>query len=110
MSSPTFAPVQDLSKVYSSGIWSFSAGGSQEIFNNATSDSITAYVTICVEGSGAVQLMTTTAKGSVAVGVIQAGTCMGFALEIAAGQTLTLVQPSAVGSGGSVGTFAICPT
>ena len=109
MSSPTFAEVQRISDVYSSGIWASPFQG-EPIFKNATSSSIYAYVTICNEGgtvpptqSVDVQLM----NGPVAVGMISPGTCMGFLLSIVAGQSLTLTQDVPVGFYSSSDTLTI---
>jgi len=108
---PTFAEVQRISDVYSSGIWMmypYSEDGNwlpvpQQIFKNATSNSIYAYVTISNENSheglGLNILQAQLYNGPVGaanfgpvVGTILGGTSAGFLLLIAAGDILTITQ------------------
>ena len=110
--SVAFPQVQTISDVYSSGVWgTFSNDGdftfSEQIFKNATSISIYAYVSINNEGDPRYSPPADLHDGTIKIGSIPAGGSMGFLLLIGAGHVLSLVQTLKIGLGTSGGTFTV---
>jgi hypothetical protein len=108
----TFPEVQTISDVYSSGVWgTMSPEGdftfSEQIFKNATSISIYAYVTINNQGDPAITPPAILHDGAIKIGSIPAGGSMGFLLLIGAGHVLSLIQSLQIDQATGDGTFTV---